>query len=72
MWERIRHMPSRQVMFSALAGGLALTALGFVVYASLFLAHRVGESFSSEVPPVLAPPVRFDIDGFERLRLNQQ
>lgn len=65
-------MPSRQVMFSVLAGVLALAALWFVVYASLFLAHRVDESFSSEVQPMPAPPVRFDIEGFDRLRLNQQ
>lgn len=70
-WGKLRATPSRQLLFSVIAAGLSLMTIGFVLYASVFLARRVNESFSAEVETAPTSVVQFDIDGFDRLRLTQ-
>lgn len=57
----------KQTVFLALATAMFLLVGGFVVYSIVFLGKNVNDSLNAPVPS--APPAKFDINGFENLKL---
>ncbi len=65
-------IPSRQVTFSVIAGGLSLATLAFVIYVSVFLARHVRDGFSVPERPSSISAVRFDLQAYEALQLKSK
>jgi hypothetical protein len=57
----------RQSMFLALALVMCILVGGFVVYGILFIASKIDSSL--EVQPPAPSTLKFDIEGFNKLKL---
>ncbi len=68
---RFKFKSSKQLLFSLWAAGMILLVAGAVVWGSVFLGSHLKEALSADELKKPEPPVRFDIEGFERLQLTK-
>jgi len=60
---------TRRTLFYALGVAMVAVVTGLIVWLSTFLAARMNDALTAD--PNIAPPVRFDIEGFEKLQLTK-
>ena len=62
----------KQLLFTLWAVLMALLVVGFILYASFFIADQLRSAVGGGAPQIQAPPQKqFDIKGFEQLHLSQ-
>ena len=59
----------RQYMFLFMAFAMCVLVGGFTIYSILFIASNIESSLS--VQPPVPSPVKFDIEGFNNLKLTR-
>ena len=62
----------KQILFTLWAVGMVVLVLGFILYASFFIADQLRTAVGGGAPQtVSAPTQQFDIKGFNQLHLSQ-